>query len=151
MQFWAQTVIPALNMNNNNNSRINGNGDPIGSSGIIVAVNVIGSKKEIDELIETIQSAFAIATTSNDDDDDDNDKYTILVVSPPSEANVSERHKLLFILPISKIGSSTITTLSRSITYNDNIITADDLNGYVDEASAWEKQIRIATVNSAFY
>ena len=65
------------------------------------------------------------------------DSYTILVVDPPPEAEVTNRHKLIFALPSHPIdteGPSSATPYWR--------LTEDDLNNLVDAPTLWKEQLQ---------
>ena len=145
-QFWSDLLIPSLNTNlfctgnnaiiqrsnrnedNENHENINNN-DSSRKNAFVIGVNFIGTKQELNDFIDMLHKVFTAAAAVKDGSyEEQQPPCAILVVDPPEEANVSDRHKLIFILP-------------NSITTN---ITVDDLIGYVDQPSAWEKKIQIA-------
>ena len=98
--FWKDLVLPSLN--------------PAG--GFVVGVNSIGTSLEISALVRTLREAF-------------DRKCTVLVVDPPPNARVTDRHKLVFALPMA---------------IHDESLARDDLSGHVDAPEAWEEQLRKA-------
>mmetsp|Transcript_30766 Transcript_30766/g.72590 ORF Transcript_30766/g.72590 Transcript_30766/m.72590 type:complete len:310 (-) Transcript_30766:1395-2324(-) len=126
--FWIETVLPALN---SDRTSIHG-----GRVRPVVGVNAIGNESEITELMDTMRKAF--------DDYDSEYTYEILAVSPPAEAKVSNRHKLLFALPVTEDNASSRARWS----YQNLFLTEDELKDCVDAPSAWEQQVRIALTTS---
>eukprot|EP00536_Pseudo-nitzschia_multiseries_P010177 jgi/Psemu1/25245/gm1.25245_g len=120
--FWTETVLPVLNFGERRSHRP------------VVGVNAIGNESEVSELMDTMRKAF--------DDDSEYDEYTILAVSPPPEAKVSNRHKLVFVLPISK--DRTTTCNPRLLRCQNLLLTEDELRNCVDVPASWEQQVRIA-------
>ena len=104
LEFWQTTVLPVLNFGNKNT---HGSSTPSTSSenasacigdswdsccGPTVGVNAIGSQQEIQDLIQTMRQSFQ--SLSSVHTDGVYKAYMVLEVSPPPEAEVSERHKL---------------------------------------------------------
>jgi len=108
-EFWKSTVLPSLNP----------------CSNTIVGVNAIGSPTETSSLVRVMSEAFG-----------GDDSYTMLVVDPPPEAEVTNRHKLIFALP----SHSTVKEkLSSAAPYWR--LTEDDLNDLVDAPTLWKEQL----------
>ena len=112
--FWEELVLPSLNFN----------GSPV------IGVNSIGTKSETDELVRTIQQAFSGNETAP------GLSYRILVVAPPPEAKVTDRHNLIFALP----------TITNPANDPDTswCLSEDDLKGHVDAPDAWRDEIEQA-------
>lgn len=130
--FWADTVLPALNFTTA--------ALPFGGcGGPVVGVNVIGSESEIARLMDTMRKAFANSEHSN------THTYSVLVVSPPPEAEVSNRHRLVFALPTSDNNSdSDVLTSPADCRGRRFLLTEDELRDCVDVPWAWEQQVRVA-------
>jgi len=131
--FWADTVLPALNFTTA--------ALPFGGcGGPVVGVNVIGSESEIARLMDTMRKAFANSEHSN------THTYSVLAVSPPPEAEVSNRHRLVFALPTSDNDSDSDDDVLTSPTDRRGrfLLTEDELRDCVDVPWAWEQQVRVA-------
>uniref|UniRef100_A0A6U3TZ36 Uncharacterized protein n=1 Tax=Ditylum brightwellii TaxID=49249 RepID=A0A6U3TZ36_9STRA len=76
-----------------------------------IGVNVIGSEVDVANLVQTLEMVFS--------------KHSkVLVVSPPSKANVSDRHD--------------------DLTHHNLFLARDALRGCVDLPHAWEEQVQRA-------
>jgi len=120
-EFWQGQVLPSLNL----------------TRSPIVAVNAIGTDSEVSELVRTMQTALCGNGSGND--------CVILVVDPPPEAGVTDRHKLVFALfrdTTSKGGDPDPGAVGLGI-------AEDDLRGHVDAPGAWKPQIE-AALRTAF-
>lgn len=104
--FWEQTVFPTLSPN------------------CVIGVNVIGSEEETCRLQEVLRQMFKLLSKED---------YNIVSITPPLEADVSARHKLLFALPT-------------HVVLDD--ITANILEGVVDLPMAWERTIHDAKIDN---
>lgn len=111
--FWKELVLPSLNVD----------GFPI------VGVNSIGTKSETSELVRTMQEAF------RGDGNASGLNYNMLIVAPPPEAKVSDRHNLIFALPRKKNLSNHVVNWC---------LSEDDLKDHVDAPDAWKNQIDLA-------
>jgi hypothetical protein len=116
-EFWNELVLPSLNP----------------ASGTVVAVNAIGTDSEISALVCNMREAFGDSARS-DVGTYCGYEYTVLVVDPPPEAKVTDRHKLIFVLPSKLVAQSDIALG----------LAKDDLKGCVDAPKAWEEQIKTA-------
>uniref|UniRef100_A0A6U3TE70 PABS domain-containing protein n=1 Tax=Ditylum brightwellii TaxID=49249 RepID=A0A6U3TE70_9STRA len=77
----------------------------------VIGVNVIGSEFDVANLVQTLEMVFS--------------KHSkVLVVSPPSKANVSDRHD--------------------DLTHHNLFLARDALRGCVDLPHAWEEQVQRA-------
>uniref|UniRef100_A0A6U5D686 Uncharacterized protein n=1 Tax=Corethron hystrix TaxID=216773 RepID=A0A6U5D686_9STRA len=115
--FWNELVLPSLNP----------------GSGAVVGVNSIGTESETFALVHTMREAFCGTTRCGGRTGYGND-YTVLVVDPPPEAKVTDRHKLIFALPSKTVAQSHMALG----------LTEDDLKGYVDVPDSWEQKIKTA-------
>ena len=115
--FWNNLVLASLNL----------------GKSPVVGVNSIGTKSETNELVCTMRDAFCGDANSSSRD------YIILIVAPPSEAKVTDRHKLIFALPRKRIAQNIPTT---DVAYWN--ISEDDLNVHVDASGAWMREVKVA-------
>jgi len=100
---------------------------PTLSTNPVIGVNVIGSEFDVANLVQTLETVFS--------------KHSkVLVVSPPSEANVSDRHKLIFVVP----STNDDFDCDDDLTHHELFLARDALRGCVDLPHAWEEQVRIA-------
>lgn len=121
-EFWNELVLPCLNF----------------EAGPVVGVNAIGSHSETSALVQTMREAFRKYTNN----ESSSYNYTVVVVTPPPEANVTDRHKLVFALPSTKQGMT--TSNNQTTTAACWNLADDDLNGLVDAPRAWEQQVKLA-------
>jgi hypothetical protein len=123
LEFWNELVLPSLNP----------------ASGSVVGVNAIGTDSETSALVRTMREAFCGNAASGggvmSGGTGSGYDYTVLVVAPPPEAKVTDRHKLIFALPSKKVGQSDAP---------DWGLAEDHLKGRVDAPKAWEQQIKAA-------
>jgi len=108
--FWNNLVLPSLNHNRSP----------------VVGVNSIGTKFETDALVLTMQKAFG-------------GDYKILVVDPPPQTMVTDRHKLIFALPQTQIAKSGPADEAAYWSVSEN-----KLKGHVDAPEAWMREIYVA-------
>jgi len=106
-EFWKKLVLPCLNRDQSP----------------VIGVNSIGTKSETNDLINTVEEVLG-------------GDYTILVLAPPPEAMVTDRHKLIFALPKAKIDAAAEVACWS--------LSKDELTGYVDAPEAWAKEISVA-------
>jgi hypothetical protein len=114
--FWKGRVLPSLNL----------------ARFPIVAVNAIGTDSEISELVRTMRTALCGNGSGND--------CIVLVVDPPPDAGVTDRHKLVFAL----FGDKTSTGGDPDPGAAGWGLAEDDLRGHVDAPGAWKPQIEAA-------
>ena len=163
LEFWQTTVLPVLNFRNKNT---HGSSTPStgsendsactgdswdGCCGPIVGVNVIGNQRAIQDLIQTMRHSFQ--SLSSVHMDGIYKAYTVLEVSPPPEAKVSERHKLLFALPtealLKKDQQAQNNCNDKKELHghwdkdNNLIISGNDLKGYVNVPAEWANQLQL--------